>query len=178
MLWFLEWNDLFCLNLRRGVVFRHLQILHHIWENYCLVSSIFQLHCTLFTTTFIPFSFLSRLLKFAKNDIFGKKRWGGGMDPLPPINLNDLLLIGLYIWLSPPRSGGQQIIFISVYKSSYFQLIEKKSIISYVNTHFPNCVILAKFDFFFKVRRMWSLVKLFQSALPHGFLFWKWCCLF
>lgn len=120
-------------------MFPHLQILHHIWENYCLVSSIFQLHCTLFTTTFIPFSVLSRLLKFAKNDIFGKKRFGGGggvMDPLPLINLNDLLLIGLYIWLSPPRSEGQQIIFISVYKSSNCQLIEKKSIISYVNTHF------------------------------------------
>lgn len=59
-------------------------------------------------------------------------------------------------------------------------ILEKKSIISYryVNTHFFKLRYFSEIWFFFKVRRMWSLVKLFQRALPHGSLFWKWCCLF
>lgn len=138
MLWFLEWNDLFGLNLRRGVVFRHLQILHHIWENYCLVSSIFQLHCTLFTTTIIPFSVLSRLLKFAKNDIFGKKRFGGGGggNGPPSSYQSEWLTADWTVYLVVPSTLRRTTDHI--HQCVQIIILEKKSIISYryVNTHF------------------------------------------
>lgn len=151
MLWFLEWNDLFGLNLRRGVVFPHLQILHHIWENYCLVSSIFQLHCTLFTTTFIPFSVLSRLLKFAKNDIFGKKRFGGGGggNGPPSSYQSEWLTADWTVYLVVPSTLRRTTDHI--HQCVQIIILEKKSIISYryVNKHFFKLRYFSEIWFFF-----------------------------
>lgn len=91
----------------------------------------------------------------------------------------------LYIWLSPPRYPSQWIVFISGYRSSYYQPIKNRTPKFVIHTHvniflkLRLCVLIKKI-FFSKwselVLNLMHFEKLldffFQSALPYCCLRW------
>lgn len=93
--------------------------------------------------------------------------------------------IVLYIWLSPPRYPSRWIVFISGYKSSYYQPIKNRTPKFVIHTHvniflkLRLCVLIKKI-FFSKwselVLNLMHFEKLldffFQSALPYCCLRW------
>lgn len=99
--------------------------------------------------------------------------------------LNDVLVTGLYLWLSPPSSQKNEIIFISVHKSSKY-LVIKNQIPEFVNLwicDFDNKNIdepsQRTLNFFFKMGWLVpnssyfefffsKLIYFLQSALPQA----------
>lgn len=81
----------------------------------------------------------------------------------------------LYIWLSPPRYPSQWIVFISGYKSSYYQPIKNRTPKFVIHTHvniflkLRLCVLIKKIffskwsEFGFKFNALWKIAWFFFS---------------
>lgn len=80
----------------------------------------------------------------------------------------------LHIWLSPPRYPSRWIVFISGYRSSYYQPIKNRTPKFVIHTHvniFSNCVYVVWIGF--KFDALWKIAWFFfQSALPYCCLRW------